>query len=98
MIDELPPHAVFPLILQQRLHHLLVAFQDSRALRMIFGEGTQHFRHPGGHPPISSSPEKRYIRRMIEETVWLLEFVQIGGHLQSSAVEILRIIRRTIRL
>ena len=91
MINELTPRPVFALILQQSLHHLLIACQDTDAIRVVLGQRAQHFRHAGGYPPISPAPEKRNVRCVIKESVGLLEFVQIGGHLQCCAVDVFAI-------
>ena len=88
MVDELTPHAVFALVLEERGHHLLVAGKDARALGMIGWQVAQHFGHSRGKPTISSAPEEGDVLSMMEQAIWLLKFVEVRDHLGRVAIKI----------
>src|SRR5215469_4327971 len=63
---------------------------------MIFRKIAKDLSHAGGHPAISAAPEEWHIRSMIEEAIWLLQLVEICGHLLRIAIEVLPVASRAI--
>jgi len=55
-IDELTPHAILALELEQRLHHLRYPPECGRGADVL-GERAQQLRHPGGNPAVAA-PQK----------------------------------------
>ena len=98
MVDQLAPHAVTSLILQQCRHHFGVSGQYARAPRMILGQRAQQLGHPGRDPAVAASPEKWDIRRVVKKPVRLLQIIQVHGHFKRCAVQILRVASRAISL
>src|ERR1700722_12386973 len=55
---------------------------------MVEREIVESFRHTGRDPTIASSPKELRIGRVKEESVRLLQFVQICGHLASLPIQV----------
>jgi len=97
-VNELAPHAVFTLEFEQRGHHTVITFENAWAERMIGGEFAEEFGEAGGKPTVAAAPEMRSVGRVVEEAVWLLQFVEVGDHFLCSAVEVFGVLGRAISL
>ena len=95
---ELRPHAVLALLLEERLHHLAVAFEDARTVLAVGGEVLERHRHRGGHPAVAAPPHVGHVRRMVEETVRELQLVEVEDELLRGAVDVLPVAREAVRL
>ncbi len=95
---ELRPHAVLALLLEERLHHLAVAFQDARTVLAVLREVLERHRHRGGHPAVAASPHERHVGRVVEKAVQKLQLVEVEDELLRGAVDVLPVARKTIRL
>ena len=88
MVDELMPHAVGILILQQGRHHGAVGLQDAGALGVIVRQLAEQLGHATRHPAIAAAPEEGELGPVIEQAVGLLELVQVGDHFERGPVEV----------
>src|ERR1700722_16454258 len=96
VIDQLPPHSILTLILEQRSHHLLIAVENLLSLGMVRGKFTKHFRHAGSYPAVTAAPIKGDVRSVIEKAVRLLQLFEISRHLHRVTVEILLVSRSAV--
>src|ERR1700733_15949473 len=96
MIDQLPPHSILTLVLEQRSHHLLIAVEYLISLGMVRGQFAKHFSHAGSYPTVTAAPIEGDVRSVIEEAVRLLQLFQIRRHLHRVTVEILLVSRSPV--
>src|SRR5690606_3967650 len=58
----------------------------------------QKLGHPYSHPSVAAAPIKRHIRRVVEKTIVMLQFIQIQNHLLRGTLDILWIAGNVVSL
>ncbi len=98
MVNQLAPHPIAALVLEQRRHHLFVTLHDARALRVVLRHRAEQLGHPGSHPPVAAAPEKGSVGSVIKQSVGLLQFVEVSRHFERRPVQIDRLARGPVGL
>src|SRR5687768_18163924 len=85
-------------MLKQRRHHLPITSQDAHPIWMCLWQLSKQFGHACRYPADTASPKELGIGSVIKEPVRLLQSVEISSHGQRSAIQVLDIACRSIRL